>query len=77
MKNRYPIPLIKETLDLICGAKIFTKVDVVSAFNRIRITEGHEWFTAFITRFGLYEQLVTPFGLSGAPATFQRYINDI
>lgn len=77
LKNRYPLPLIKETLDLVGKAKIFTKVDVISAFNRIRIAQGHEWLTAFITRFGLYEQLVTPFGLSGAPATFQRYINDI
>jgi len=77
LKSRYPIPLIKETLDAICKAKIFTKLDVIAAFNRVRIAEGHEWLTAFITRFGLYESLVTPFGLQGAPATFQNYINDI
>lgn len=77
MKSRYPIPLIRETLDAICKAKIFTKLDVIAAFNRVRIAEGHEWLTAFITRFGLYESLVTPFGLQGAPATFQNYINDI
>jgi hypothetical protein len=77
MKSRYPIPLIKETLDSICKARIFTKLDVIAAFNRVRIAEGHEWLTAFITRFGLYESLVTPFGLQGAPATFQHYINDI
>jgi hypothetical protein len=41
------------------------------------VTEGHEWLTAFITRFGLYESLVTSFGLQGAPATFQNYINRI
>ena len=39
--------------------------------------EGQEWLTAFRTRFGLFESLVMPFGLTGAPATFQRYINDI
>ena len=77
MKSRYPIPLIKETLDSICKAKIFTKLNVITTFNRVRVTEGHEWLTAFITRFGLYESLVTPFGLQGAPATFQNYINDI
>jgi hypothetical protein len=77
MKSRYPIPLIRETLDSICKAKIFTKLDVIAAFNRVRVTEGHEWLTAFITRFGLYESLVTPFGLQGAPATFQHYINDL
>jgi len=34
--------LIKETLDSICKATIFTKLDVIAAFNRIRIAEGHE-----------------------------------
>jgi transposase InsO family protein len=77
MKSRYPIPLIRETLDSICIATIFTKLDVIAAFNRVRVAEGHEWLTAFITRFGLYESLVTPFGLQGAPATFQHYINDL
>lgn len=77
MKSRYPIPLIKETLDAICKAEIFTKLDVIAAFNRVRIAEGHEWLTAFITRFGLYETLVTLFGLQRALATFQHYMNDI
>ena len=77
VKNRYPLPLIRETLDALCGAKFYTKLDVIAAFNRIRIAEGHEWLTAFITRFGLYEMLVTPFGLCNAPATFQNYINHV
>jgi hypothetical protein len=76
LKNRYPLPLIKETLDAVYKAKIFTKLDVIAAFNRVRVAEGYEWLTAFTTRFGLYESLVTPFGLHGAPSTFQHYIND-
>jgi hypothetical protein len=63
MKSCYPIPLIKETLDSICKVQIFTKLDVIATFNQVRMTEGHEWLTAFITGFGLYESLVTPFGL--------------
>jgi len=77
VKNRYPLPLIRETLDSLCGAKFYTKLDVIAAFNRIRVAEGHEWLTAFITRFGLFEMLVTPFGLCNAPATFQNYINHV
>ena len=50
-------------------------MDVISAFHRIRVKNGDEWKTAFNTRFDLYEWLVTSFGLTGAPATFQRYIN--
>ncbi|KAI1006959.1 hypothetical protein K3495_g1268 [Podosphaera aphanis] len=77
MKDRYPLPLIKDTLDPISGANIYTKVDLLSALNRIRIAESHEWLKAFITRFGLDKQLVTPLGSSGAPATLQRYIHDV
>ena len=73
--NSYPIPRIDETFRTIAIAKYISKVDVISAFHRIRVKKGDEWKTAFNTRFGLYEWLVTPFGLTGAPATFQRYIN--
>ena len=76
IKNRYPLPLIRETLDAICHAKVYTKLDIIAAFNRLRIAEGHEWKTAFITRFGLFESLVMPFGLCNAPASFQNYINN-
>jgi transposase InsO family protein len=76
IKNRYPIPQMRETLNRLCKAKIFSKFDVVAAFNRLRIQEGQEWLTAFNTRYGQYEYLVMPFGLCNAPGTFQSYINN-
>lgn len=76
VKNRYPLPLISETLNRLSRAKIYTKLDIISAFNRLRIRKGDEPLTAFRTRFGLFEYLVMPFGLCNGPASFQNYIND-
>ena len=76
-RDCYPLPLIDETLRRIATAKWISKVDVIQAFHRIRIRAGDEWKTTFNTRLGAFEWLVTPFGLNGAPATFQRYINKL
>ena len=76
VKNRYPLPLIKETLNCLCNAVIYTKLDIIAAFNHLRIAEEEEWKTAFWTRYELYEYLVMPFSLTNALSSFQHYIND-
>ena len=47
IKDRYPLPRIEETLNQIRGAKYFTRLDLRSAYNLIRIKDGDEWKTAF------------------------------
>jgi hypothetical protein len=54
-QDRYPLPLILETLRNLIGARWLTKVDVVSAFYQIRIAKGEEFKTAFRTRFRSFE----------------------
>ena len=76
VKDRTALPLTKESFARLSRAKYFTKVDVVSAFNRVRIKKGKEYLTAFRTRYGLYEYTVMPFGLCNAPATFIRLMNE-
>ena len=76
-KDRYPLPLIEETLARLARAKVFTKLDVRQAFYRIRMKESVEDLTTFRTRYGSYKYKVLPFGLCNGPASFQRYINDI
>jgi len=69
-KDRYPLPLLSETLRNVARAKWFTKLDIIAAFNKIRIAEEDVYKTAFRTRYGLFEYLVVLFGLTGAPAAF-------
>ncbi|KAK3522424.1 hypothetical protein QTP86_010645 [Hemibagrus guttatus] len=57
VKFRYPLPLVPAALEHLRGATIFTKLDLRSAYNLIRIREGDEWKTAFITPTGHYEYL--------------------
>ncbi|KAI2647704.1 Transposon Tf2-6 polyprotein [Labeo rohita] len=77
IKNRHPLPLTNTALDALSGARFFTKLDLRSAYNLVRIREGDEWKTAFITPTGHYETLVMPFGLCNSPSVFQQFINDV
>jgi hypothetical protein len=43
----------------------------------IRIAEGDRWKTAFRTCYGVFDSVVMPFRLTNAPASFQKFINDI
>ena len=77
VKNKYPLPLIQETLNRLAKVKYFTKLNIVVVFNKIRIIEGEKWKTVFRTKYNLFESLIMNFGLCGAPSSFQNYINDI
>jgi hypothetical protein len=50
VKDRYPLPLIRETLRNMSKAKWFTKLDIIAAFHKVRVAPGEEWKTAFRRR---------------------------
>ena len=76
VKNWYLLPLISETLNCLSWARIFTKLNIIAAFNRLCIWEGDEALITFCTCFSLFEYLIMPFDLCNSSASFQNYIND-
>jgi hypothetical protein len=71
----YPIPDIKSNLSLMAGSKYFTLLDIENAYWNIPIREEDKDKTGLVTPLGSFRYERMAFGLSGAPATFQRVMD--
>ena len=74
-KNTYPLPLITSCLDALGGSKWFSTFDLRSGYHQVELAPEDMDKTTFLTRRGAFKFRVMPFGLSAAPATFQRLMD--
>jgi hypothetical protein len=69
VKNKCPLPRIEDLFNRMCGARVFSKIDLRSGCHQMKIRPSDIPKTDFLTRYGLYEFIVMSFGLTNAPAT--------
>ena len=73
----YPMPRVDELIDRLGRAKYITTLDLTRGYWQLPVAAKDQYKMAFITPWGLYEFKVMPFGLSGAPASFQKLMDRI
>jgi hypothetical protein len=77
IKNKYPLPKIDDLFDQLCGACVFSKIDLRSGYYQLKIRECDISKTTFISRYGLYDYTMMSFGLTNASAYFMYLMNKV
>ena len=70
--NALPIPRTEDSINALAGSTVYLVMDFLSAYCQVPMAEKDIPKTAFCSKYGLHEFLFMPFGLTGAPAPYQR-----
>jgi hypothetical protein len=77
IKNKYPLPRIDDLFDQLRGACVFSKINLWSGYQQLKIRECDIPKTAFVSRYDLYEYTVMSFGLTNTLVYFMYLMNKV
>ena len=72
--DKFPLQSINTLITKSAGAKVFSKLDIRSAYFHMPLTQDSRNLMAFLTDDGLFQYKVLPMGLCSAPAAWQKFI---
>ena len=75
--DSYPLPQINDLLARLGGAEVFRKLDMSQAYQQLAVDEHSKLFVTINTHKGLFQYNRLPFGVSAAPAIFQRTMENL
>lgn len=70
--DRYPVPKVEDLLATLAKGRIFTKLDLRHAYQQLLLDDDSKKYVVINTQKGLFQYTRLPFGISSAPAIFQR-----
>jgi len=76
-RNRYSLSLIDEIIDKIVNCKHLTRLNIISAFNKLQMHLNNENYITFITALEAYKYKMLSFELTNELIFFQQYMNDV
>lgn len=77
VRERYPLPVLDEILDIVRGCEWFSTLDIKSAYHQIELHEECRDITTFVTETGLFRYKRLMFGIDCAPEIFQRVMRSM
>nr|XP_037280020.1 uncharacterized protein LOC119172989 [Rhipicephalus microplus] len=77
LRERHLMLTVDQVLGRLGNAAVFSKLDAISRFHQVRLSESCQELTTFITPFGRYCYRRLPFGITSAPEVFQRQMSRI
>ena len=73
----YPMPRVDELIDRLGKARFISTLDLTKGYWQMPVAAQDRHKAALVTPGGLFQFRVMPFDLSGAPASFQRLMDQL